>query len=732
MEPERRTLWSYATHLESLGLTHLKAADLALAFQAVATGALGRVVPYPTICTHNGGTRVCRIFEHLTLWNELLWFAMAELREVQPGRLAFVCQHFLRPMEYSCQDRLEYTYALIHCVLANHRCIVSVIVDYEMLQAYPALFNDALRRSTSIEQLQIDTSGLEFDEVGELIVDVCANCHLRELVCSEGRLLGSGNEVQARFAEFLKKSTTLRVLSVTNASCRSDYKVVLGPLQENSTITSLTIDSACIELDNGASLSKFLSSNSVLVELTVVKQTWRSSCNVGLLFKSLETNRVLQKLSLQRFLFTLADANSMSDALTVNTTLQELDIGNIEYTFIQPWLGMEGESDSAVKRAKSMWGELWRVQPFVNTLRNSVSLQRLLFGHVYFRDHELRSLLTAVKESDSFHQIQFLQVSCSGFCEFVRLVEETDTFDKVAIRHCYSNAMLFADSLRKCENLPLTGTHSFRFLDTANLREICSALRLHDSITSINLRTDRRLLEMFDERCAESLAMYVSSTTALKELDIAVNIVDKSVNRIVMAGLLANTTLERLGIFSCTLYDSDVRMFAKWIQQSKTLYGLSASFAPNDVCALFMSELASCLRSGYTLTSLNVADSESSQAHWQVIQGLLSRNSSLVVRAAHFAAGSTLKRCATAFELVSWHPLVYYRLAQTMSLDEVQQKLAASKKRLSVDFWQLAGVVKEDLCCHECDDGRLQIDDLGFDAWMALRKFLKVGDVSDA
>ncbi|KAL1435671.1 hypothetical protein MTO96_010965 [Rhipicephalus appendiculatus] len=582
-------------------------------------------------------------------------------------------------MEESCQDRLEYTYALIHCLLANHRCVISVVVDYEMLQACPVLFSDALRRSTSLEQLHIDTSGLEFDEVGKLIVDVCANCHLRELVCSESRLLGSGNEVQARFADFLQKSTTLKVLSVTNASCRSDYKVALGPLQENSTITSLTIDSACIELDNGASLSKFLSTNSVLVELTVVKQTWRSSCNVGLLFKSLETNRVLQKLSLQRFLFTLADANSMSDALTVNTTLQELDIGNIEYTFIQPWLGMD-----------------------------------------------------AVKESDSLHQIQFLQVSCSSFCEFVKLVEETDTFDKVAIRHCYSNATLFADSLRKCESLPFTGTHSFRFLDTAHLREICTALRLHDSITSINLRTDRRLLEMFDEQCAESLATYISSTTVLKELDIAVNNVDKSVNRIVMAGILANTTLERLGIFNCTLYDSDVRMFAKWIQQSKTLYGLSASFTPNNVRALFMSELASCLRSSYTLTSLNVADSECSQAHWQVIQGLLSRNSSLVVRAMHFAMGSTLKRCATAFELVSWHPLVYYRLAQTMPLDEVRRKLAVSKKRLSIDFWQLTGVVKEDLCCHECDDGRLQIDELSFDAWMAVRKFLKVGDVLDA
>ncbi|XP_065295583.1 uncharacterized protein [Dermacentor albipictus] len=733
MEPEERALWSYAVHLEGLGLSHMKAADLVLAFQTAGIGAGGRTIPFPTVCTNGGGTRVCRIFEHLTLWNELLWFAMAELREVQPGRLAFLCRHFLRPLQQNCQEQLERTYALIHCVLAKHHCVVSVVVDYDMLKGYPTLFSDALRRSTSLEKLQIDTSGLEFEEVGKLIVDVCANCHLKELTCSEIRLLESGNEVQARFADYLRKSTTLKVLSVISMSCHSDYKVVMGPLQENSTITSLTIDSVCIELDNGASLSGFLSADSVLTELTVVKQTWRTVCNIEPLFKSLKRNSMLRKLSLQRFLFSLADAALMSDTLTANTTLQELDVSHTEWTFMEPWLSVDSENDSAVKSAKSAWGKWWRVQPFVNALQRSVSLQRLEFGHIYFCDYELRRLLLAVKESDSFRQLHFLQLSCGCFCEFVDLVRETGTFDKVAIRNCYSNATLFVNALNRCERLPFTGNHSFRSLDMKRLREICTALTLHDSITSINLRTDRPF-ESFDEQCATSLARYVSSTTTLRELDVTISATDKSVNRIVIAGLLANRSLERLGIYSCSLYDSDVHVFTKWLQQSKTLYWLSGSFVPEDVRVRLVSELVGCLRSSYTLTSLDISNLEKSHAHWQVIQGQLCRNASLVVRATHFATGSTLKRCASAFELVSWHPLVFYRLLHlsSMCVDEVQQKLVQSKKRLLIDFWQLAGVVKEELCCHERDDGKLQIDQIGFDAWMALRKFLKVGDIADA
>lgn len=733
MEPEERALWSYAVHLEGLGLSHMKAADLVLAFQTAGTGPGGRVIPFPTVCTNDGDTRVCRIFEHLTIWNELLWCARAELREVKPGRLAFLCRHFLRPLQQSCREQLERTYALIHCVLAKHRCVVSVAVDYEMLQGYLALFSDALRRSTSLEQLRIDTSGLKFDEVGELIVDICANCRLKELTCSELRLLESGSKVQARFADYLRKSTTLKVLSVINVSCHSDYKVVMGPLQENSTITTLTIDSACIELDNGAALSGFLSAGSVLTELTVVKQTWRTVCNIEPLFNNLKRNSVLRKLSLQRFLFTLADANLISDALTANATLQELDISNTEWTFIEPWIRVDHENNSAVKSAMSAWGKWWRVQPFVNAIRHSVSLQRLRFGHVYFHDYELRRLLTAVKESDSFRQLQFLQLSCGCFCEFVNLVRETGTFDKVAVRNCFSNATLFVESLNRCKRLPFTGTHRFMCLDGTRLQEICTALALHDSITSINLCTDQSS-KSFDEGCAASLAKYVSSTTTLRELDVTISATDKSVNRIVIAGLLANTSLQRLGIYSCSLYDSDVRVFTKWLQQNKTLYWLSGSFVPEDVRVVLLSELVGCLQSNYTLTALDISDLEKSRAHWQVIQGQLNRNASLVVRAIHFVTGSTLKRCASAFELVSRHPLVINRLLHlsSMRMDEVQQKLARSKKRLLIDFWQLAGVVKEDLCCHERDDGKLQIDQLGFDAWMALRKFLKVGDIADA
>ncbi|KAH6922432.1 hypothetical protein HPB50_013605 [Hyalomma asiaticum] len=95
----------------------------------------------------------------------------------------------------------------------------------------------------------------------------------------------------------------------------------------------------------------------------------------------------------------------MSEALTVNTALQELDISSIEYKCMQPWLSRDGENGPAVYSAKCKWGEWWRIRPFVDTLRNSVSLQRLRLGHIYFHNHELQSLLEAAKERDSFRQI---------------------------------------------------------------------------------------------------------------------------------------------------------------------------------------------------------------------------------------------------------------------------------------------------------------------------------------
>lgn len=699
-------------------------------------------VPFPTTCTHNlGGQQVCRVFRDLPVWNELLCFLKAELREVSPGQLAVSRLQNPYGIGWMHEEKLlEHAAAFFHCLLANHRCVVAVDVDCSAFDKHRKHFCDALRLSTSLKKLRligksepqciVGPNEPQCSEICDLTIAVCEACRLEELECNEMSLLDSGSSVQARFAEFVSKSTTLKTLSVTDLSWRTDHKVNMEPLRENSSIKKLTIDGACLAPGNGASFLSYLAKNSVLIELTVVKQSRHSPCDVEPLFKGLEKNNVLQKLTLQRFVFDLADATLVSGALVANASLREVDFSSCEWSFMNPWLSPGSLKQLAVQDAQAMWGEWWRVELFVDALRGSASLQKLVFGQNYFQDHELRRLLAAVKESKSLCELRFDQLNHDSFREFCEVLRETDTVGKVTVRQCYSNAACFADSLKRCEQLPAITSHSFRFLSAAYLQEICSTLASHDYITAIHLRIDP-LQHVIDERCANSIAAYLSSTATLKEIYIDISATNASVNQLIIKGLSKNGSLERLGMYNCCLHNSDVHAFTDWLQQSRTLYCLSCSFVSPSMSSFLMKNLAERLHSSYTLTSLDV---ERYLGFWQGVKSLLSRNALLTERATHFALGSTLKQCAAAFELVFWHPLVLGRVCQlaAVSMEEAKRMVAESKRRLSKDFWQLAGVVKAELHCHECGDGKVQIDQLGTDAWMAIHRFLSVTDVADS
>ncbi|KAK8756919.1 hypothetical protein V5799_000380 [Amblyomma americanum] len=739
MEARQNALLRY---LEGLGLRLRRVPSVLRSLVSVTTEFQWNGVPFPTTCTHNlGGQQVCRVLRDLPVWNELLSFLKAELREVSPGKL--VVSRLQNPYAFGWMHEerlLEHAAALFQRLLANHRCVVAVDVDCSAFDRHYKHFCDALRLSTSLKTLRlVGKSEPQFivggkepqcSEICDLIVAVCEACQLEELECNEMSLLESGSTVQARFAEFVRKSTTLKTLSVTDLTWRTDHKVNMEPLLENSSVTKLTIDGACLATGCGASFFSYLARNSVLTELTVVKQSRHSPCNVEPLFKGLEKNSVLRKLTLRRFVFDLADASLVSGALIANTSLREVDFSSCEWSFMNPWLSPGSLKQLAVQDAQAVWGEWWRVQLFVDALRGSTSLQKLVFGQNYFQDHELRRLLAAVKESETLCELRFDQLNHDSFWEFCEVLRETDTVGKVTVRQCYSNAACFADSLKRCELLPAVTSHSFRFLNTAYLQEICSALALHDSITAIHLRIDP-LQHVIDEQCASSIATYLSSTTTLKEIYIDISATNASLNQVIVTGLSKNRSLERLGMYSCSLHDSDMHAFSDWLQQSRTLYCLSCSFVCPTMSCFLMNNLAERLRSSYTLTSLDI---ERYLGFWQGVKNLLIRNALLTERAAHFALGSTLKECAAAFELVSWHPLVLDRVCQlaAVSTEEAKRMVVKSKRRLSKDFWQLAGVVKEELRCHERGDGKVQIDQLGTDAWLAIHRFLSVTDVVDS
>ncbi|XP_077564569.1 uncharacterized protein LOC144180037 [Haemaphysalis longicornis] len=145
-------------------------------------------------------------------------------------------------------------------------------------------------------------------------------------------------------------------------------------------------------------------------------------------------------------------------------------------------------------------------------------------------------------------------------------------------------------------------------------------------------------------------------------------------------------------------------------------------------------KLSETLQNSYTLTSLRVDYFCPSNPQWQQVKNIVRRNSALVERAAHFVLGARTRICAAAYETVSWHPLVLRKVATLASVgeEEARQKLTEAEQALQNDFWRLSGVVKEELACENLGHGEVQIDQLGMDAWLTVRKFLNVSDIVDA
>lgn len=318
---------------------------------------------------------------------------------------------------------------------------------------------------------------------------------------------------------------------------------------------------------------------------------------------------------------------------------------------------------------------------FVHAIQNSASLRRLEFDSNHFLDGELLRLLRAVREKVSFRELCFRRFSCLSTAEFSDLVSLTGSAGKVIVTHLYSSSRLFVDSLNQATSLAPTALHSFYDLSSALLGDVCSALATHDSITALCLFLDD-VFDVVDELSAAFLAAYLASTTALKEIEMRFDATDAALH-VILKGVSQNKSLEKLIMKDFILDCADVSTLCAWVTGNHTLYHFECRcFYLGHAKAVLLSELLELLQKNYTLTFARVEKRSQINEEWLAVKQMLDRNSSLVLRAAHFALGSRLKFCASAFELVSWHPLVQARVQETASVSasEARRKVQEGER----------------------------------------------------
>ncbi|KAH9367730.1 hypothetical protein HPB48_018974 [Haemaphysalis longicornis] len=734
MAPRTTLLRSYALKIKEI-CPELPSADtLVRKFRSPVTGFGDHHLTFPIMCTTKSGSeagQVCPVFREIALWNELLALVNMELIEVAPGRLNAARLPGTNRIIGKPQD-IQRAAVCVHWLLVEHKCVEAIEPTGRLFDNYPQLFIDALARSSSVKSVRLSGHVINVDVAIDLFSRTSKKIQIEEMHLDNLEFLGDKRKLQESLVLWLQTLASLKSLKLTRLCGHWDADWFANALQLHAGISTLTVD---VHLVVGVKkvFSAFLTSNTALTELVLIGRGFQGHCDANSVLEALGNNSALQKLSFHDYSFDVVEATQLSDALAANTTIEEVTLIRCSWDFFAHTMSRWEFRRGRLEDAKRRWGLWWRVDPFVNAIRNSASLRKLYFDTNHFLDAELTRLLQAAQDRNSFRELHFDQLVRPSVGEFWSLIENSGASGKVKIGTFSSKSELFADGLDVLPTLLSIEQHAFYDLSSAHMFNICGALTSNDCISILHLiLTDSQ--DTVSEQCAIFLAVYLASTASLKEVHFHFDATGDAVH-IITVGLAKNKSLERLSIQGLDVRRDDAFAICDWLRQSRTVYQMKwlcifGCQTANDI----IWKLSETLQNSYTLTSLRVDYFCPSNPQWQQVKNIVRRNSALVERAAHFVLGARTRICAAAYETMSWHPLVLRKVAKLASVgeEEARQKLTEAEQALQNDFWRLSGVVKEELACENLNHGEVQIDGLGMDAWLTVRKFLNVSDIVDA
>ncbi|XP_077517086.1 uncharacterized protein LOC144127943 isoform X2 [Amblyomma americanum] len=411
---------------------------------------------------------------------------------------------------------------------------------------------------------------------------------------------------------------------------------------------------------------------------------------------------------------------ALGDGLAVTRTLKALKLIDVHVT------GTQGEF---------AWKK-WHVDTLVEVLQKARSLRRLGID-CSLSLGQLRRLLVVARDCASLEDLHFSALHLVGLRPFYVALEETAMVHRVTVGSCTSSALYLSQVAGTQRALLSLGQHCLSCLDAQTLRETCLALASDCGcyLTALQLRSAGCFVDL---EAAEALATYLASAVGLRELDMELPRSSRWPHAVVN-GLAQNNSIEKLTIKG-TFTRTDVGILCDWLTSSRRVHSLEL-WSSSAIAGLLVETLAEALEDSHTLTFIKVVECSKNKAPWQRVKNLVRRNTGLVQCAAGFALGSELKRAALAYELVApWHPQLLAAVQCMGSLDrtEAEKRIRDGTDRLHAKFWQLAGIVSEEMVCYKQQPGprgdgtahrQVQLDDLGSKVLLHICSFLKVADV---
>lgn len=595
------------------------------------------------------------------------------------------------------------------------------------------LLFDGIKNSAALTTIRVKGCELQGHQIRSLVAAIKRKDRIEEFSFHECTLKGNLRAAQDTLAAYLTSTTSLRAFRLTYVPLFNNPYILVKALEKNESIRKLHLDSSVMSIEAAGSFQKYLMKNKTIVELTLVRDMFQRSPGIDVVFEALMKNSTLEKLFLEQFEMDVIVAMKFARMVSRATSgLREARFVCCNWDFLQLGNILNRERHWKIDRLVSELGPNWRILPFARAVEGGNCLEKLSL-HMRLNGEESRQLLAAANRSHCLEQLSFDTVS---MCSFKPLHAGSETGATMKELPGSNTPMSFLstrwDRYGVGDRVSHEGHYRLYDSDMPTFRQACTGLPRYDCVTTLELWVDAWKDDSFRDS-ATAIARYVSSTKVLKEVHLLLSAGEQSAH-IMIQGLSTNKTIEKLCIEGWSVNREDIDVLCQWVAASKTIYHLAYVCNHYESCQALVEGAEDFLANSYGLTCMRIADYEPFFDAWRNIKNFLRRNMALVDSAVQFVLGTNVKRAAAALERVSWHPQVAYRLEQktALTMPEVKQKIRRSLKQVHMNFWQVSGVVKEELTCYERDDGQRQIDDLGIDVWLHIRSFLNVGDVLDS
>ncbi|XP_077520307.1 uncharacterized protein LOC144130187 isoform X2 [Amblyomma americanum] len=501
-------------------------------------------------------------------------------------------------------------------------------------------------------------------------------------------------------------------------------------LTGTASISSLAVDASFAAHRCGASFKRMLANPSGPSELSVRSTSHEYRRKSNLAFEALVANNTVKKLSVENFSLGPMDAKALSKLLARSATIEDVSCATSHWLVRKNW------------KTKAKQKLRLHAQHLVEAISKTTSLRRLAIQYD-FSGCEIEGVLLAARDCASLNELHFHFVQFQDVQPFHQAIVKTGAGPKLTVGFWSADdERMTSLAIRTWNELLTGGQHLYReeplfaFNRYPRMWDLCRALAgdARDSLASLRICTG---IEAVDARAAEVLAAYLPAARSLRMLDLRFP-TSHSTAHAIIGGIIQSTSIEELTINNFSVDEDDVQLLCDWLCRSRRVHSLELDM-DSKTQETALRTLISALQTSYSLTSFKSRCFFLHKSLRIQVLSLVRRNYSILHCAVRFVLGAKSKRAALAFELVSSYPQIVISVQRIGSLSqaETEHRIKESTRRLRDNFWQLAGIVHEELVCNDSDDTSddsdwcRQFDELGEYVIARIRSFLKISDLLD-